>query len=215
MMRRMLRTGLARLTGRNRVGLALGPLGFFAIALAMLRAGHPTAVAFTAGTVFWMACWWITEPLPLWATALIPVVVFPLAGAAPLSRVLLQYLDPVNFLFLGGMWIAAAMEAWDLHRRLALGIVAKVGAGPRRIVLGFMLGTGFISLWISNTAAALMMYPIGMAVLGRFAAVKGIDDPDHRRFGRALMLGIAYAASMAGIGSKIGTGTNLVFVKEA
>jgi sodium-dependent dicarboxylate transporter 2/3/5 len=199
----------------SRVGLVLGPLGFLAVGLAMRALGHPGAVGFTAGTVFWMACWWIAEPVPLWATALLPLVTFPLIGASPLGRVLLQYFDPVNFLFLGGMWIAAAMEEWNLHRRLALGIVAGVGVSPRRIVLGFMLGTAMISLWISNTAAALMMVPIGVAVLARFAELQGADDPGHRRFGRALMLGIAYAASMGGIGSKIGTGTNLVFVKEA
>ena len=196
----------------------MGLLGFVLLSVTLRWSGLATPAAVVAGTVFLMACWWITEPVPLWVTALAPLVVFPLVGAVPFTRVLVQYFDPVNFLFLGGMWIAAAMEEWGLHRRLALGIVARVGTGPRRIVLGFMLGTAFISLFISNTAAAVMMYPIGMAVLGRFAEAGGPEghrDPEHRRLGMALMLGIAYAASMGGIGSKIGTGTNLVFVKEA
>jgi sodium-dependent dicarboxylate transporter 2/3/5 len=124
-------------------------------------------------------------------------------------------LDPVNFLFLGGMWIAACMEQWGLHRRIALGIVAKIGTSPRRIVLGFMLATSFITLWISNTAAAMMMFPIGMAVLQKFQERRPAEDPGLRRFGLGLMLGIAYAASIGGIGTKIGTGTNLVFVKNS
>jgi solute carrier family 13 (sodium-dependent dicarboxylate transporter), member 2/3/5 len=204
-----------RFSLRRRVGLALGPLLFAALGGALAAAGLPGRAAWAGATVLLMAVWWITEPVPLWATALLPLALFPAVGAAPFSEVLLQYFDPVNFLFLGGMWIAACMEQWGLHRRLALGIVARIGASPRRIVLGFMVATAFLSLWISNTASALMMCPIGMAVLQRFSEQRGGDDPGLRRFGLALMLGIAYAASMGGIGSKIGTGTNLVFVKEA
>ena len=115
-----------------------------------------------------MSCWWITEPVPLWATACVPVVTFPLLSGASLWITLLQYVDPVNFLFLGGMWIAASMEQWGLHRRIALNIVSKIGTSPRRIVLGFMLATGFITLWISNTADAVMMFSIAMVVLKKF-----------------------------------------------
>jgi sodium-dependent dicarboxylate transporter 2/3/5 len=197
------------------VGLALGPLAFLALGLGLGAAGLAPPAAWAAATVALMALWWITEPVPLWATALAPLVFFPTLCGLGFGEVALQYLDPVNFLFLGGMWIAASMEQWELHRRLALGIVARIGTSPRRIVLGFMIATGFISLWISNTAAALMMFPIGMAVLEKFAEQAGADRTAHRRFGCALMLGIGYAASMGGIGSKIGTGTNLVFVKEA
>lgn len=204
-----------RLEPLGRWGVLLGPLGCIATNLALRWAGHPASAAWAAGVVFLMACWWITEPFPLWVTALLPLPLFPLLGVASFWPTLLEYFAPVNFLFLGGMWIAAAMEQWGLHRRLSLGIVARIGVSPRRIVLGFMLATAFASLWISNTAATVMMFPIGMAVLGRFADLSGRHDPEHRRFGRALMLGIAYAASMGGIGSKIGTGTNLVFVREA
>jgi sodium-dependent dicarboxylate transporter 2/3/5 len=212
---------LAALEPRRRVGLWLGPLVFAALGLGLPATGMAAPAAWAAATVVLMATWWITESLPLWATALLPVPLFPALSGVPLGETLLQYLDPVNFLFLGGMWIAAAMEQWGLHRRLALGIVARVGTSPRRIVLGFMLATGFVSLWISNTAAALMMFPIGMAVLQKFdeAATAAADPVEAlarlRAFGCALMLGIGYAASMAGVGSKIGTGTNLVFVREA
>lgn len=200
---------------RQRVGVVLGPLAFVACGLVLGAAGLPVAARWAAATVVLMTVWWITEPVPLWATAFWPLVVFPLVGAGSLDQVVLQYFDPVNFLFLGGMWIAAAMEQQGLHRRMALGIVIRIGTSPRQIVLGFMLATGFVSLWISNTAAALMMFPIGMAVLRRFEQERGGNDPLLRRFGLALMLGIGYAASMAGIGSKLGTGTNLVFVKHS
>ena len=162
-----------------------------------------------------MSCWWITEPVPLWATACLPIVTFPLLSKASFGIILLQYFDPVNFLFLGGMWIAACMEQWGLHRRIALKIVARIGTSPRRIVLGFMLATGFVTLWISNTAAAVMMFPIAMAVLRKFEEQHSRNDELLKRFGLALMLGIAYAASIGGIGTKIGTGTNLVFVKNS
>jgi solute carrier family 13 (sodium-dependent dicarboxylate transporter), member 2/3/5 len=200
---------------RQVVGLFLGPLMFFVTALGLKGSGLGSSASWTAGTVVLMSCWWITEPIPLWATACVPIFTFPIFSDASLSIILLQYLDPVNFLFLGGMWIAACMEQWDLHRRIALNIVAKIGTSPRRIVLGFMLATGFITLWISNTAAAMMMFPIGMAVLRKFEEQYSRQDELLQRFGLALMLGIAYAASIGGIGTKIGTGTNLVFVKNS
>lgn len=192
---------------RQRAGLILGPLVFLAIVLAATRAGLGTPERWAAATVALMAIWWITEPLPL--------IIFPLSGVAVLFPVVLQYFDPVNFLFLGGMFIAASMQQWGLHRRIALGIIDTIGASPRRIVLGFMLGTGFISLWISNTATTMMMYPISMAVLLKLSEQAESDAEELRHFGLALMLGIAYSASIGGIGTKIGTAPNLVFVKLA
>jgi solute carrier family 13 (sodium-dependent dicarboxylate transporter), member 2/3/5 len=183
--------------------------------LLLKKQGISGTQSWAAATVVWMAVWWITEPVPLWATACLPLVCFPIFSGVRLDGVLVQYFDPVNFLFLGGMWIAACMEQWGLHRRIALGIVSAIGVSPRRIVLGFMLATGFMTMWISNTAAAMMMFPIAMAVLHKFEEQQGRDDLLLQRFGLALMLGIAYAASIGGIGTKIGTGTNLVFVKAS
>ena len=200
---------------RQWAGLLLGPFLFVAIMGASAYAGLDSAQRWAAATVVLMAFWWITEPVPLWATASLPLVIFPLSGVATFFPVVLQYFDPVNFLFLGGMLIAAAMQQWGLHRRIALGIVDTIGTSPRRIVLGFMLGTGFISLWISNTATTMMMYPIGMAVLLKLAEHRNAEDVELRHFGLALMLGIAYGASIGGIGTKIGTAPNLVFVKLA
>lgn len=192
-----------------------GPVLFVLILISAAPAGLEGTQGWAAATVVLMAFWWITEPVPLWATASLPLLIFPVSGVAELFPVVLQYLDPVNFLFLGGMFIAAAMQQWGLHRRIALIIVDTIGTSPRRIVLGFMLGTGFISMWISNTATAMMMYPIGMAVLLKLAEHSSADDAELRHFGLALMLGIAYGASIGGIGTKIGTAPNLVFVKQA
>jgi sodium-dependent dicarboxylate transporter 2/3/5 len=207
---------LFRLDERRQVaGIVLGPLLFLVCSFALKASGMAWEASWAGGTVALMACWWITEPIPLWATACVPILTFPLLSGASFGVTLLQYFDPVNFLFLGGMWIAASMEQWGLHRRIALNIVARIGTSPRRIVLGFMLATAFITLWISNTAAAVLMFPIAMAVLKKFEEQHGRKNELLQRFGLALMLGIAYAASIGGIGSKIGTGTNLVFVKNS
>lgn len=203
------------LTPRGRLGLLLGPALLLACGLGLAALGLKPEAAWAAGVVALMAAWWITEPLPLWATALLPLPLFPLLAGVRFAETLVQYFEPVNFLFLGGMWLAAAMQQWGLHERLALGLVARVGCSPRRIVLGFMGATAFATLWISNTAAALMMFPIAMAVLARFEAQRGRQDAALRQFGLALMLGLAYAASIGGIGTKIGTGTNMVFVRQA
>jgi sodium-dependent dicarboxylate transporter 2/3/5 len=200
---------------RQKAGLVLGPLLSLLTGGGLGIAGLQPVACWTAATVVLMSILWVTEPVPLWVTACVPLVFYPALGTAPWHEVALHYLDPVNFLFLGGMLIAAAMQQWGLHRRLALGIVARIGVSPRRIVLGFMLATGFVTLWISNTATAMMMFPIALAVLKKFEEQHGAEDPLLRRFGLALMLGLAYAASIGGIGTKIGTGTNLVFVKQA
>lgn len=200
---------------RQKIGVVLGPVLFVLAGFGLQTTGFSAEASWAAATVALMSCWWITEPIPLWATACIPICTFPFLSGASFGITILQYFDPVNFLFLGGMWIAACMEQSGLPRRIALGIVANIGTSPRRIVLGFMLATGFITLWISNTAAAMMMFPIGMAVLHKFQEQRPANDPVLRRFGLALMLGVAYAASIGGIGTKIGTGTNLIFVKNS
>jgi sodium-dependent dicarboxylate transporter 2/3/5 len=206
---------VAALDTRQRVGIVLGPILFLATGLALGAQGLPVAASWTGAVVVLMATWWMTEPIPLWATGCIPLVTYPVIGAARFHEVALQYFDPVNFLFLGGMLIAGAMQQWGLHRRIALGIIAAIGASPRRIVLGFMLSTGFVSLWISNTATTVMMFPIAMAVLLKLSEQPTTDQRQLRRFGLALMLGIAYAASIGGIGSKIGTAPNVIMIKQA
>jgi sodium-dependent dicarboxylate transporter 2/3/5 len=206
---------LKRFDLRGRVGLVLGPVLFVTVGLWLDGHGLSFEARWVGALVALMATWWITEPMPLWATACLPLLVFPVLGVAAPYEVALQYFDPVNFLFLGGMMIAASMQQWGLHRRIALTIISAIGVSPRRIVLGFMLSTAFVSLWISNTATTVMMFPIAMAVLMKIGEQMEADDPLLRRFGLALMLGIAYAASIGGIGTKIGTAPNIIMVKQA
>lgn len=164
--------------------------------------------ALAAALTALMAFWWISEALPMYWTACLPLVVVPLSNLhgdgllANAKSALLPYLDPYVFLFLGGMGIAAAMQQWNLHRRIALTIMGAIGTEPRRLLLGLLLATGFVSLWISNTATAAMMFPIGLAIIAEFEHQTG------RRlqgYGAALMLAIAYAANLGGTGTKIGT----------
>ncbi len=164
--------------------------------------------ALAAAMTALMAFWWISEAVPMGWTACVPLLVVPLSnlhgeGFAPNAKsAVLPYLDPYVFLFLGGMGIAAAMQQWNLHRRIALAIMSAIGTEPRRLLLGLLLATGFVSLWISNTATAAMMFPIGLAIIAEFELQVG------RRlagYGAALMLAIAYAANLGGTGTKIGT----------
>ncbi len=198
---------------RKALGLVLGPV-LFGLTLALPRPGglSPEGHA-TLATAILMAWWWITEAIPIPATALVPLVAFPVLGVLPAKQVAPSYGDANIFLFMGGFFVAMAMEKWGLHRRIALYIVRLVGTSPRRVLLGFMTATAFLSMWISNTATTLMMLPIGLAVIRHVEAFveQGVleDDP---RFKTALMLSIAFSASIGGIGTLIGTPPNIVFV---
>ena len=157
----------------------------------------------TAGIAFLMAVWWIAGALPLAVTALAPLVLAPAFGLGPFDTLAAAYAHPLLFLFLGGFLIGRAIERWGLHRRIALWILGIAGDAPARLIGGVMLATGFLSLWISNTAAAIVMLPIAASLtLGRSE-----DD----RFATALMLGVAYAATIGGMGSLIGTPPNVLF----
>lgn len=156
-----------------------------------------------------MAIWWLTEALPIYVTACVPLVLFPLTGALSVPESVLPYLDPYIFLFAGGMGIAAAMQQWNLHRRIALGIMDRIGSDPRRLLAGTLAATAFISMWISNTATAAMMVPIGLAVVLQVEDQRGAGRLRH--YGMAIMLAIAYGANVGGIGTKIGTAPNAQF----
>jgi sodium-dependent dicarboxylate transporter 2/3/5 len=167
------------------------------------QAGLTKAQSWTAAVTVLCAVWWIAESLPLAATALVPLAVFPLAGLLDESQVAAAYCDPLVLLFMGGFMMAKAAERWGAHRRIAHGMIAFVGGtSGRRIVLAFMLATAFVSMWVSNTAAALMMLPVALAVLEQDASGK---------LGTPLMLGIAYSASIGGVTTPIGTPPNGVF----
>ena len=157
----------------------------------------------------WMAIWWITEALPIAGTALLPLVVLPLAGVLPIVDIASNYMDPTVMLYMGGFLLATAIEKWNLHQRIALNIINLLGTDLRRIVLGFILATGFLSMWISNSATALMMLPIGLAVVSQFKSHLGQGQEKlASHLGKNIMLGIAYSASIGGMATLIGTPTN-------
>jgi sodium-dependent dicarboxylate transporter 2/3/5 len=207
---------------RERVGLPLGLLLFFACLVLPTPEGMPPEAKKALATALLMATWWITEAIPIPATALIPLVAYPLMGVMSSQETATPYANHNVFLFMGGFFIAMAMQKWGLHRRIALHTIRLVGTSPRRLVLGFMVATAFLSMWISNTATTMMMLPIAMAVVGHLGTPHGDSEggggADPRLvFGGALMLGIAYAASLGGMATLIGTPPNLVFagvVKE-
>lgn len=166
-----------------------------------------SAVRFTAATGLLMALLWLTEAIPMGMTALIPLVAFPLAGISTMEKIAAPYANSAVFLFMGGFLVSATFERWGLHKRMAFFALKRVGTEPRRIVFAVILVTAFLSMWISNTATTLMMTPIAVAV------VSGLRK--ESRTAEATLLGVAYAASLGGIGTPIGTPTNLVFLGAA
>ena len=161
----------------------------------------------------WMATWWFTTPVALEATALLPLVLLPLLGVANFDRAATPYANNVIFLFLGGFFIAAAMERWNLHKRVAYAVLGAVGTEARRVVLAFMIATCFISMWISNTATSVMMMPMAVAVLSLVVPSAGADNPPaiSGGLGTALVLGVAFAANIGGMATLIGTPPNAIF----
>lgn len=191
----------------RRTALVAGPL--VAVALMVLPApeGLDPPAWRLAALIAWMVIWWMGQAVPLAATALLPVPLMPAFGVAPVADVTQSYANPLIFLFLGGFMIAAAMQRHGLHRRIALTIVDAMGAAPARIILGFMLATAFLSMWISNTASTVMMFAVALPVID-FVGDRSHDDATTRRFGVALMLAIAYSASIGGAATLIGTPPN-------
>jgi len=192
------------------VGLGLGPV--LATATMWLAADlSPPSAGRMAAVAVLMATWWITEAVPLAATALLPLVLFPLLGITSTRQVAPEYVNSTIFLFVGGFLIALAMQRWGLHRRIAVAILLAIGGGPSRIVLGFMVASAFLSMWISNTATAIMMVPIGLAIVLRLE--ERHEPAATRPFTLALMLGIAYGCSLGGMATLVGTPPNLVFAR--
>jgi solute carrier family 13 (sodium-dependent dicarboxylate transporter), member 2/3/5 len=157
-----------------------------------------------------MALWWIFEVLPLGITALIPVVAYPLFGIASSKEISPLYMSSVLMLFVGGFFVAIAMQKWNLHKRIALSIISLFGCEPGKLMAGFMCATGFLSMWISNTASAVMMVSIGLAVIKSYEEIN-TDNKNSKHFACALMLSIAYSATIGGISTLVGTPPNLAF----
>lgn len=162
----------------------------------------------TAAVGALMATWWITEAIPIAATALLPIVLFPLLGVATIAATTEPFANPVIYLFLGGFLIAMALESCGLHRRLALAILKVAGTRPANLILGFMIATAFISMWVSNSATIVMMLPMATSVIALAHGGGPAGDSEYRAFDVALLLGIAYAASIGGLGTLIGTPPN-------
>ncbi len=196
----------------QRIGLVLGAAVFLAALLAPVPAGLSPQGWHTAAVALLMAVWWMTEAIPIPATALLPLALFPTLGVLDAGDAAAPYANELIFLFMGGFFIAVTMERWGLHKRIALSIMSWVGTSPNRLILGFMLATAFLSMWISNTATTAMMLPIALAVGDMF---RPQDHEGVYEFGIALMLGVAYAASIGGVATLIGTPPNAVLAGAA
>lgn len=194
----------------RRTGLVLGPVLFLVVLFGVHPEGMtPQAHAILACTL-WVAAWWITEAIPIAVTSLLPIVLFPLTGGMELAETTAAFGHKYIFLYIGGFVLAIAIERWNLHKRIALNIINLIGTNVKSIILGFMIATAFLSMWISNTATAVMMLPIGMAIIAQLADNPATVEDENKTFGKALMLAIAYSASIGGVATLIGTPPNLV-----
>ncbi len=194
---------------RRLIALLSGPTLFLLIALLPAPSGMPEAAKMTAAITAWVAAWWISEPVNLAVTSLLPLVLFPVCGITPLKNVSGEFGNEIIFLFISGFFFGKTIERWNLHRRIALRMVYWLGSDPPRTVLGFMIATAFISMWISNTATAVMMTPVAIAVAT--AARTQHQEPDPN-FQKTLLLGVGYACSIGGVATLIGTPTNAIFI---
>lgn len=206
---------------RQTLGLVAGIVGFAAVLLLPSPEGMSPEAHKTAAVAVLMICWWISEAVHIGVTGFVPIALFPLLGVASSSAVSSHYGNHLIFLFVGGFIIAQGMERWNLHRRIALAIIDRFGSRPRPIVLGFMVATALLSMWISNTATTMMLLPMAIAVVNQLvgsAQVRGAPEgTQHEQlardtFGPVLLLGIAYAASIGGLGTVVGSPTTVAFL---
>ena len=197
---------------RKSIGLFTGIILFLFFFLFTDLDPQRPLVSPALGVALLMASWWITEAIPLSVTALVPLVLFPVLGIVPGKVIATSYMNQIIFVYLGGFMVALAMEKWNLHRRIALKIMTWVGLGPGRILLGFMLATAFLSMWISNTAATMMMLPIVISIIGQLE--KQISHQSIGKYATGILLGVAYSSSVGGITTLVGSPTNLVYPQQ-
>jgi solute carrier family 13 (sodium-dependent dicarboxylate transporter), member 2/3/5 len=189
----------------KRIGLILGPVLFVVVLFSPIAQDLPWEARIVLASTFWMGSWWITEAIPIYVTALLPLVFFPSLNVTDLGETSANYADRIVFLFLGGFVLAKAVEKSNLHRRFALNMLKIFGTNPKYIVASFMLVTGFLSGWMSNTATTMLMLPIAAAVISQFQ-----NKQDKDKFGLCLMLSVAYSASIGGMSTLIGTPPNAI-----
>ena len=195
---------------KNLLFTILGPT-IFILSLLFETPENMTLGAYRLiGITSWMAIWWIAEVVPIAVTALLPILLFPSADILSIEDTGANYGHKYIFLFIGGFMIANAIQKWNLHKRIALTIISLLGSSTERIILGFMLATAFLSMWISNTATSVMMLPIGLSVIAQLNDHPDTIKNENKTFGKALMLGIAYSASAGGIATLIGTPPNMI-----
>lgn len=194
----------------KKLGFILGPLLFTLTLLFFHPEGLSKEANAVLATTLWVAIWWIFEVVPIAVTAMLPIILFPISGAMKLSETTASFGHKYVFLYIGGFILAIAIERWDLHKRIALNIIQIIGTSVSRIILGFMVATAFLSMWISNTATTVMMLPIGMAIISQLKDNPDTIEDENLIFGKALMLAIAYSASIGGMATLIGTPPNLV-----
>ena len=202
----------------NKIGFVLGPLCFILIMLFF----NPDDLEFQGKAILacasWIAIWWVTEPIPIAATSLLPIIIFPLSGGLDIKTTTAAFGHKYVFLFIGSFILAIAIQKWKLHKRIALNIISKVGVNKSNIILGFMIATAFLSMWISNTATSVMILPVGLAIISQLKDDPNTPENENSLFGKALMLAIAYSASIGGMATLIGTPPNMIFagvIKES
>lgn len=189
------------------LSLTSGPLLF--IIIAIIAGGSKAGI--TLGVGVWLIAWWVTEACSLFVTALLPIVLFPILGIQTIEKTASAYSDPMIFLFMGGFLIALALEKTGLHRRFSMSIIKYTGSSTDGIILGFLISTAFISMWISNTATTMLMLPIATSVISVFEQQKATNSKDIKNLSIAIMLCISYASSLGGMATLIGTPPNIVF----
>ena len=202
----------------SKIGFVLGPLCFILIMLFF----NPDDLEFQGKAILacasWIAIWWVTEPIPIAATSLLPIIIFPLSGGLDIKTTTAAFGHKYVFLFIGSFILAIAIQKWKLHKRIALNIINQVGVNKSNIILGFMIATAFLSMWISNTATSVMILPVGLAIISQLKDDPNTPENENSLFGKALMLAIAYSASIGGMATLIGTPPNMIFagvIKES
>ena len=196
---------------KKYIGLVLGPLVFILLIIYADPIGLSKEGKAILASTIWIAIWWITEAAPISVTALLPIILFPLTDGLDLKTTTAAFGHKFIFLFIGGFVLAIAIEKWNLHKRIALNIIRLVGTNKSNIILGFMIATAFLSMWISNTATSVMMLPVALAIIAQLKDNPKTLENENITFGKALMLAIAYSASIGGMATLIGTPPNLVF----
>ena len=194
---------------KKKIFLITGPFLSVILYFLLLKNGLTDSQSKTAAILFWVGFWWMTEPVSLYITSLLPLILLPLFNVMSFKDVAPHYMEEVIFLFIGGFLFAFALEKWNLHNRIALGIIAKVGHTPSSLLLGVMGAAFFISMWINNTATTAMLVPAVMAIISQVESGK-----ENSGLAAPLLIGLAFSASIGGMATLIGTAPNMIFISQ-